>query len=66
MDGILGLFWCTLNASESTLLDDIYILVLLKRTLIGWKYMSFYISILVDLCNSETKSYCEYFKDINP
>ena len=49
MNGILGLFWCNLNTFESTWLDALYLLDLLTLTLLGWKYMSLYIYISIDL-----------------
>ena len=59
MNGILGLCWCNLNASESTWLYASSFMALLTLTLVYWKYMPLYISIFVDLCNGETKGACE-------
>ena len=63
MGGILGSSWCNLNASESTWLYVSYFLDHLTLIFLGWKYISLYIYILIDLCNGETKGVCEQLKN---
>ena len=43
-------------------MDASYFLGRSTLTVLGWKYMSLYVSILIDLCNGEAKGACEYFQ----